>query len=423
MNRKTLLLSASALLLALPAIATPVATSFAGDDVINVKAEAAKTVEIFGSLSASDSASYGGSSGMFYRLLVTLAKTTYDKTYQGVVYDVDGASHDITFKNLGGDTSLGTTYHKLDLQFPTTFLNKVIIKKDTVFTQSDDSTDTFSFDKDYLLTFVQNGSPVTIAEYTGSTETVKTIAAFDGNGKTINNEASDKALNSSSSMRYLVYVTQSVTAYSDVYNGNVCDITGKEYSVVLTNLGSSTLDGTGRHKLGVKFTEWTNHFIISKDTRFVKSDDKNTILKFEDDYFVTFEGDGALPVLATKTAVKTEADQFVTNYMHPEIAATDAGSGLCAGETGYYATAKTAYEALSNGAKILFQNDSSYSDMKARYTAWAAANGDNGSKSGIRAVVSDDGTNYVIPTVAALALGLGASAALVLFAKRKKQEK
>lgn len=415
MNRKTLLLSASALLLALPVIAAPVANSFAGGDVINVKAEAGTTISINSCPKAYDNSGNDNAVGPFYRFSISANLT--NNTYTGSVFDSDLNSYAVNF------VKTGDCQYDIRFQTASEYLKKLIIKKDVSFVATSDSTDTFTFDKDYLVTYGSNWGAATVAEYSGTTETIKTITAFDGNGKTINNEAADKALNSSSSMRYLVYVTQSVTAYNDVYSGSVCDIAGKEYSVVLTNLGSSTLDGTGRHKLGVKFTEWTNHFIISKDTRFVKSDDKNTILKFEDDYFVTFEGDGALPVLATKTAVKAEADQFVTDFMHPDIATTDNGSGLCAGETGYYAMAKTAYEALSKGAKILFQNDSSYAEMKARYAAWAAANGDNGSKSGIRAVVSDDGANYVIPTVAALALGLGASAALVLFAKRKKQEK
>ncbi len=419
MNRKTLLLSASAFLLALPLVALP--TSGSAESVINVKAEAsANTLSIFGSLYSSSNVSYGGSSGMCYRLLVTLAKTVYEKTYTGIVYDTAGNSYDITFLNRGSDTSLGPTYHKLDLQFPTTFLNKVIIKKDTVFTQSDDSTKTFSFDKDYKLTFVKDGQPVTITDY----PEIKTITAFDGTGKTINNETADKAANTSTGKKYRIYVTQSVTSYGEVYSGNVYDASDKEYAVTLKNEGSSTLDGTGRHKLDVQFSEWTNHFIIKKNTRFAKSGDATTFLTFDDDYFVTFEGEQTIPALATETAVVAEADKFVTDYMHStDIEKTDEGTGACKGDDGYYNKAKTAYGSLSNAAKILFQNDSSYADMKARYDAWATANGDSGTKSGLRAVLGGGDTNYVIPAVAALALGVGASAAILLFAKRKKEEK
>lgn len=416
MNRKTLLLSASALLLALPVVAAP-SLGFSEGNIIDVKAEAAaKIISIEGSGKCSNSASPN-----YFRILVS-KETKYAATYSGAYFSTDGASHSVEVKNQGTEQT-EKMYHMLDV-YVSPMIEKIILKSETIFTNNEDSTDTFSFDKDYILTFNGDWALATVSEYSGSTATVKTITAFDGNGKTINKEAEDKKSNSSSGKKYRIYVTQSVTAYGDIYSGNVYDVSGKEYAVTLTNRGSSTLDGTGRHKFDVQFSEWTNHFIIKKDTRFVKSNDETILLAFDDDYFVTFEGEQAIPALSTKTAVAAETDQFVTDYMHSEdVSKEDAGTGACKGDTGYYNTAKTAYASLSNAAKILFQNDSAYADMKARYDAWAVANGDSGTKSGLQAIFGGSDSNYVMPALAALALGVGASATVLLFAKRKKEEK
>lgn len=416
MNRKTLLLSASALLLALPVVAAP-SLGFSEGNIIDVKAEAAaKIISIEGSGKCSNSASPN-----YFRILVP-KETKYEATYSGTYFSTDGVSHSVEVKNQGTEQT-EQKYHMLDV-YVSPMIEKIILKSETIFTNNADSTDTFSFDKDYILTFNGDWALATISEYSGSTATVKTITAFDGNGKTINREDEDKKSNSSTGKKYRIYVTQSVTAYGDIYSGNVYDVSGKEYAVTLTNRGSSTLDGTGRHKFDVQFSEWTNHFIIKKDTRFVKSNDETILLAFDDDYFVTFEGEQAIPALSTKTAVAAETDQFVADCMHSEdISKEDAGTGACKGDTGYYSTAKTAYASLSNAAKILFQNDSAYADMKARYDAWAVANGDSGTKSGLQAIFGGSDSNYVIPTLAALALGVGASATILLFAKRKKKEK
>lgn len=416
MNRKTLLLSASALLLALPVVAAP-SLGFSEGSIIDVKAEAAANIiSIEGSGKCSNSASPN-----YFRILVP-KETKYGATYSGTYYSTDGTAHSVEVKNQGTEPT-EKKYHMLDV-YVSPMIEKIILKSETIFTNNADSTDTFSFDKDYILTFNGDWALATVSEYSGSTVTVKTITAFNGKGKTINNEAQDKNSNSSTGKKYRIYVTQSITAYGDIYSGNVYDVSGKEYAVTLTNRGSSTLDGTGRHKFDVQFSEWTNHFIIKKDIRFAKSGDETVFLAFDDDYFVTFEGEQAIPALSTKTAVVAEADQFVAGYMHSEdVGKEDAGTGACKGDDGYYNTAKSAYGSLSNAAKILFQNDSAYADMKARYDAWAAANGDNGTKSGLQAILSGNDSNYVIPTLAALALGVGASAAILLFAKRKKEEK
>ena len=86
MNRKTLLLSASALLLALPVVAAP-SLGFSEGNIIDVKAEAAaKIISIEGSGKCSNSASPN-----YFRILVP-KETKYAATYSGTYFSTDGAN-------------------------------------------------------------------------------------------------------------------------------------------------------------------------------------------------------------------------------------------------------------------------------------------------------------------------------------------
>jgi len=86
---------------------------------------------------------------------------------------------------------------------------------------------------------------------------------------------------------------------------------------------------------------------------------------------------------------------FVTNYMHTDVAYTEAGTGLCKTDS-WYSSAKTAYTALTTRQKSYFGASSAaitlytsaggedlFSKPYARYVAWAAANGETVSASNI----------------------------------------
>lgn len=68
-------------------------------------------------------------------------------------------------------------------------------------------------------------------------------------------------------------------------------------------------------------------------------------------------------------------DEFVKNYMHPEILPSDQGTGMCISER-WYADAKAVFNTLTTEEKTLFLNDDVYSEFAKRLLSWAAANGD-----------------------------------------------
>jgi len=68
---------------------------------------------------------------------------------------------------------------------------------------------------------------------------------------------------------------------------------------------------------------------------------------------------------------------FQDGYMHPEIASTvTSDTGACRGETGYFALAKTAFNALTDNQRLIFSTNTAFAGFYARYVAWAKANGE-----------------------------------------------
>lgn len=392
MTRKPLVLGASALLLALPLLAVPaVASNLIANDAVGVKAEATVTVAIYGSENCSNDS---GSSR--YRIYVTLGATDYEKTYSGVYYDADGGEHNVTITNLGRDST--GTYHKLNIPM-STMLPKIILKKDTVFTRTDDSTKTFSFDKDYMLTFGINYQPAIIQEYTGSPVSVATLSISTG----LNTGQAEKF--------YRWRVSEQITAKARTYTGTIHDYLGNEYSASIYTNEITMYTCT--------ISSWTDHLIIRKTDVFTQSDDSTFTFHFDKDYLITFVKNYAAPEIVEYTP-SAEADYFVKTYMHPEIEATDPGTGKCLGTDGYYAKAKAAYQKLSADAKNLFDTDSTYAAYKARYDAWASFNEgiDTGSKSAFGRVAKEG--DYTIPVIAALSLAVGVSVAAMLFLRKKR---
>lgn len=102
-------------------------------------------------------------------------------------------------------------------------------------------------------------------------------------------------------------------------------------------------------------------------------------------------------------------DSFVTTYMHTDVAYTESGSGACT-TSGWYASAKTAFNALTTRQRSLFAataaqyslydgadasgniKATNYSQPLARLTAWATANGETLS------ATNTLGSQMVLPT-------------------------
>jgi hypothetical protein len=116
---------------------------------------------------------------------------------------------------------------------------------------------------------------------------------------------------------------------------------------------------------------------------------------------------------------------FVTNYMHTDVAYTEAGTGACA-SSGWYSSAKAAFNALTARQRSLFVADTAnYANPYKRLTAWAAANGETISTTdntlGSNIIASDDKKDasnvYVY-----IAAGIAVFAVAAFFYFRKKKQ-
>ncbi|MCQ2802676.1 MAG: InlB B-repeat-containing protein [Bacilli bacterium] len=90
------------------------------------------------------------------------------------------------------------------------------------------------------------------------------------------------------------------------------------------------------------------------------------------------EFDFATPIIEPITLTAkwiSYVDQFVLDYMHPEILPSDTGSGRCISE-GWYLDAKTAFNELNFDERALFLINNEYKAYADRLIAWATAYGD-----------------------------------------------
>ncbi len=74
-------------------------------------------------------------------------------------------------------------------------------------------------------------------------------------------------------------------------------------------------------------------------------------------------------------------EEFVGIQLHFDVnvipTSDERDTGSCKGETGYYAVAKAKYNDLSNVCKQLFCEDDEFANGRARFKAWANANGED----------------------------------------------
>jgi len=120
-------------------------------------------------------------------------------------------------------------------------------------------------------------------------------------------------------------------------------------------------------------------------------------------------------------------DSFVAANLHTDIAYTESGTGACK-SSGWYTTAKAAFNALTSRQRSLFVADiTNYSDAYKRLVAWAVANGESLSSTdntlGSNPVAfgntaSDDTSNSYVTGFAIIVAALAAG--LFLFRKKKQ---
>lgn len=134
---------------------------------------------------------------------------------------------------------------------------------------------------------------------------------------------------------------------------------------------------------------------------------------------------------------KDYVDEFVGVQLHFDVdiipVSDTSDTGACRGENGYYAIAKAVYVTFTSTQKSLFRTDATYADARARFSAWATANGEtyNPSTGNITTSIhnnngdnlnSNNGNNNMIIIICAIA-AIFATSLLVLTILKKKNRK
>ena len=118
--------------------------------------------------------------------------------------------------------------------------------------------------------------------------------------------------------------------------------------------------------------------------------------------------------------------------MHTEISVdNNEDTGECRGESGYYALAKKAFNAMPEESREFFFDSSMYNNYEARLLAWAAANGDEFDSTSSIFVTPEgrihefdslsENNNSMIIIIAAIAVTSVMSLSVLLVLRKRKQ--
>lgn len=244
-----------------------------------------KSLSIFGCQKSNSDATAGGANGMFYRVYATLGVVAYGKAYKGEAYDSSGAKHEVLVRNVAGSATMedGTKVHALDIKMEDAFLSPLILKKSTVFTQTDDETSMLSFDKNYQLTHVKDWEPATVSEYAEPRLTaIKDCAK----------SCDDPAEGGSSGMFYRLHLKMGTTSYNATYSGAAYDEYGIKYTIAFFDRGSEEVsEGEGKAKYRIVDLQMASVFIrkvyLSSETVFKNVADEADCFSFEKNYCIT----------------------------------------------------------------------------------------------------------------------------------------
>ena len=128
-------------------------------------------------------------------------------------------------------------------------------------------------------------------------------------------------------------------------------------------------------------------------------------------------------------------DEFVGIQLHfdvnPISVDDERDTGACRGENGYYAIAKAVYNGFTSSQKQTFNTDATYAQAKARFLAWAHANGQtiNGSYNIVNASapssfdstnINNEGNAIVVVSIIAAASVISLLALVILKKKHHK---
>lgn len=95
--------------------------------------------------------------------------------------------------------------------------------------------------------------------------------------------------------------------------------------------------------------------------------------------------------------VKAHDWTLQTMHLRDISTSNNSDTGACRGNSGYYAKAKAAYNSFSSGIKNEISNLGEFSDAKARFSAWAAANGETATWNGTTVTISS-ARSILLPT-------------------------
>ncbi len=174
----------------------------------------------------------------------------------------------------------------------------------------------------------------------------------------------------------------------------------KQYTVQFKNLDGSTAQDPRTVSNGTNITLGSpsdsaipayHHFLCWRTT----TDGTGAAYNENNQYRIT--GDTVFYAYYAQTDAEV-VDQFVGIQLHfdVDVISTDDNrdTGNCRGENGYYALAKAVYLTFTSSQKTLFRTGD-YENARARFSAWAAANGEtyNPSTGAISSSVYNNGDN------------------------------
>lgn len=119
---------------------------------------------------------------------------------------------------------------------------------------------------------------------------------------------------------------------------------------------------------------------------------------------------------------------YQTMHLRDIPTSNNKDTGACRGNSGYYQKAKTAYSSFSTSIRTYIQNEQGFNNARARFSAWAAANGETASINGTTLSISGailvpetmmDSRSSIAAIVVSSAIAVVAASGFVFFKKKK----
>ena len=224
-------------------------------------------------------------------------------------------------------------------------------------------------------------------------------------------------------------INYKVNTYISRFNGASETITSS-----VKNINVS--EGTHTYEFySIKVGENSVRFIFGIDGELIFKTDVLDATGAHCQHIALHSGSTGAAATAYSECAQTKADaidRFTRLKLHSEDISFDDNrdTGACAGENGYYAKAKAFYNTyVTPNQKIEFASGASYANARARFVAWAAANGEalsfNASTGALviaahapLTIVDNKNTAAIILCIVVMSLSLGI-VVIWFFRKRK----